>query len=201
MVIRLVKTICFLGVDGSGKSTLVKKVSDELLSRGTDAHTYYFGWQPFLPMTRLLSRLFRRRKYHITEDFNKSNKFSILKECTLVYFFIEYIARYVSVRLNNLSASFIIFDRYFYDIYAHYSYAERSVLFPLLLWLFPRPQYIYFLDVPVDIAHRRKPEMNPETIEAHHNRYLALAQKLKARIISTDKLVHVTVSTIMEGIE
>lgn len=194
----MAKTICLIGVDGSGKSTIVQKLCDEFRSKNINAQTYYFGWQPFLPTTRLLSRIFRKNNYRITEDFNKKNKkFSFLQEITLCYFFLEYFMRYVSIK----SSPVLIFDRYFYDIYAHYSYAERSLLFPLLLRLFPRPHNLFVFDVPTQIAHQRKPEMEYSLVEAHRNRYLALAKKLKARVLSTNEPIQVTISTIMEAIK
>ena len=196
----MAKTICLLGVDGSGKSTLVHEICEQFRQKGVDARSYYFGWQPFLPTTRLFSRMFRKHNYRITDQFNKKNApFSILQELTLCYFFVEYLARYLYVRLAQRS-SFLVFDRYFYDIYTHYSYAERSIIFPLLLNIFPRPHHLFVLDVSSDVACRRKPEMPLEMVKAHRNRYLALAQKLKAPVVLTDKPVQATVSTIMEAI-
>ena len=193
----MAKTICLLGIDGSGKSTLVKELCSSLRQKNIDVQAYYFGWKPFLPTTKLFSHLFRVKSYRITSAFNiKKRNFSILQEIVLCYFFVEYVARYLWIK----RCSVIIFDRYFYDLYAHYSYAERSLVFPLLLRLFPRPDYLYILDVLPEISHQRKPEVDVAQVHEHRNRYLTLAQKLKASILLTNEPVHVTLGNILEDV-
>ncbi|HLC75336.1 MAG TPA: hypothetical protein VJH88_05810 [Candidatus Nanoarchaeia archaeon] len=197
----MAKTICFIGVDGAGKGTVIGALADHFTSRNVDVKTYYFGWKPFLPTTRILSALFKKRDYKITEQFNKhrSQRMSIVKEMALAYYFIEYFARYLYVRASRRHAV-LLFDRYFYDIYAHYDYGAASRVMPLLLRLFPRPAHLFVLDVAPDVAHQRKPEMAVELLKRHRNHYLTLAQKLKARVVSTDKSVHETMNEIITTI-
>ena len=188
------RNICFIGTDGSGKSTIVKEIAKRV-----DGRKVYFGWKPFLPSTKLISWIFRKKGYKIADDMNKKQKkFSFVQEIMLVYYYVEYLARYLSK--IAFSSKPVVIDRYFYDMYAHYDYASRSVLFKYLMRIYPKPDYIFFLDVGVEDAKKRKPEMDIELLKMHRDKYIELSEILGIKRIDTRNSVLKTVVEIMRGL-
>ena len=190
------KVICFIGTDGSGKSTLIREVSDAYVNRGIRTKLVYFGWRPFLPTTKLFSYFFRKNGFKIVETSNKKKaKFSLLQETMLLYYFFEYLARYFVEIL--LSSKTMLVDRYFYDLYAHYDYAQTSRLFKYLMKLYPKPDCLFFLDAGVALAKQRKPEMDETLLEKHHKKYEELRKMIFAYKIDTSKNIKDCVDEIV----
>lgn len=202
--------ICFIGTDGAGKSTLLSEAKKELeKNQSLKVPTVYFGWKPFLPTTKLISNLFKKKNYQITTQMNKKEqKFSLLQEAMLGYYFIEYLSRYIfQIKLpllKNFSKKqkqVMLVDRYFYDLYAHYQYAEKSFIFPTLLRIMPKPDLIIFLDVNTETAKKRKPEMDPELLKEHCQRYQKLSKLIEAKIVKTDQELEPSVNEVLRAIQ
>src|SRR3989344_1414206 len=125
--------ICFIGTDGAGKSTLINEVKKNLESK-QKVDSVYFGWKPFLPTTKLLSLLLKKRDYQIAAKMNSKRnerkKFSFLQEIMLSYYYVEYLCRYLFQLKIAPKGDITLVDRYFYDMYAHYRYADQSHVFP-----------------------------------------------------------------------
>lgn len=199
-------TICFIGTDGSGKSTLISETKKELEKKqGIGVKTLYFGWKPFLPTTKLLSFILKKRDYRIADKMNyksnnAENRFNFLQEAMLCYYYIEYLSRYIfqlKLPLLFTKKKITLVDRYFYDMYAHYHYADQSRIFPILLKIMPKPDLTVFLDVDVQIAQQRKPEMNFNLLEEHHQRYQQLSKLINTKIVKTDQDLEYSLQQIM----
>jgi thymidylate kinase len=203
---RRATTICLLGPDGSGKSTQAKSISKGVRSLFQELEVKtrqeYFGWKPFLPTTKLISKLFAKKDIKIVESMNQGGKsFSLIQEIMLFYYFIEYLAKYVWIIRPQLKKKrVILIDRYFYDMYAHYKYAQRSILFPLLLKLYPRPNYTFVLEVPKVILEKRKDELTEEEMELHVQSYHRLASTLELRRLDTNQPITLTTEEVLETI-
>ncbi len=201
---RKATSVCFLGPDGSGKTTVGERLSDEypLLFRkfNLKARKLYFGWKPFLPTTKLLSSSFKKRDYKVVEKMNRrKEKFSLVQEMVLLYCYIEYLCRYFwSIYPQKPKKMVILIDRYFYDMYAHYRYAKRSLLFPLLLRWYPKPDYTFVLEVPPRVLQRRKDELTKEQLEEHLETYTQLTRKLNLHPLCNDQPIDRTINTIIE---
>jgi len=188
------RVICLLGTDGSGKSTLSKEIAKKI-----DGKVVYFGWRPFLWSTKLISWIFKKKNYRIAESMNKSDKkFSLVQEIMLVYYYIEYVFRYI---FQVAFRGTVVLDRYFYDMYSHYDYASRSKVFKVLMKIFPKPDYLFFLDVDVDIAKKRKPEMDITLLKMHKKKYLELVDILKIEKIDCSKSIGACVSEIIKRLK
>jgi len=124
-------------------------------------------------------------------------KFSLVQEVMLIYYYIEYLARYVA----KIAFGRVVIDRYFYDMYAHYDYASRSKVFKLLMKLYPKPDHLFFLDAGVEEARKRKPEMDIELLKLHRQKYLELSSLLKLKRIDTSKSVDESIAEIMREIK
>ena len=187
--------VCLIGTDGSGKSTLAREVAKRV-----NGKIVYFGWKPFLPTTKLISWLFKKRDYKIAESMNKQQKrFSLIQEIMLFYYYIEYLMRYIfQVRFKS---GVVVLDRHFYDMYAHYDYASRSKLFKGLMKIFPSPNFTFFLDVDVLEAKKRKPEMDVSLLKLHRVRYLKLYELLGLKKIDTSRKIVECVNSIVGEVE
>ena len=192
MRIKKSSVICLIGTDGSGKSTLVKELTERYKTLfNADIENIYFGWKPFLPTTKLISLLLKKRDYKIAESMNKKeNVFSFFQEVLFFYYYTEYLARYFfKIGRNFYKKKIIIVDRYLYDVYAHYDYAKKSKLFKILIKSFPAPDYVFFLDVDINTAKQRKPEIDINLLEAHRKNYSELSEIMNFKKIDTTKSI------------
>ncbi|MDO8510810.1 MAG: hypothetical protein Q7S55_01460 [Nanoarchaeota archaeon] len=198
--------ISFIGTDGAGKSTIIAELKKKLESGpSTKVKTVYFGWRPFLPTTKLLSFILKKKNYQIADKMNsnssKEHRFSLFQEIMLGYYYIEYLSRYIfQLRLSS-SKSITLVDRYFYDMYAHYRYAEQSRILPTLLKIMPKPYLTFFLTVDIQTAKERKPEMDLELLQEHYHRYQKLSKLIDAKIVKTDQQLEQSVDEILNIIK
>ncbi len=196
------KTICFIGTDGAGKSTLLKEVVKVYQAQPkTKVSSLYFGWSPFLPSTKLASKILKRNNYRIAESMNKKEvKFSFVQEVMLCYYYLEYLSRYLlQIWPKLFQNDLVIVDRYFYDMYVHYNYAKKSRLFKLLMKTYPRPDNLFFLNVNINTAKERKPEMDLELLKTHRESYLKLSEMMKMKQINTEGNVDDCVRLIVDS--
>lgn len=188
---RKATVICLLGPDGSGKSTLSKWLAVRyplfLQKFNVTSRQHYFGWDPFLPLTKVISKLFKKKSYSIVAEANKQPRsFSLSQELFFGYYYIEYLAKYFYfIFPRRWKKEVIIVDRYFYDLAVHYRYAEQSILLPLLLQLYPKPDFTFLLDAPVETLQQRKPEMEKDTLTEHRKRYITLQSRIPVTVLLT----------------
>lgn len=200
--------ISFIGTDGAGKSTLIaetKKILENQFNKRVEI--VYFGWKPFLPTTKLLSFILKKKNYHIADKMNSKNnessKFNLIQEIMLSYYYIEYLSRYLfQLKLPTLfQRKITLVDRYFYDLFAHYQYAEKSLIFPTLLKIMPKPDVTFFLEVDIQTAKQRKPEMDLNLLQEHYQRYQKLSKMVDARPIQTNQDIEQSLQQIKEIIK
>lgn len=202
--------VAFIGVNGSGKTTMTKNVLTTykpISDFFNGQKGYYFGWEPFLPTTKVISQMLKEKnkKTFTVQEGKKAitKKPSFLQEIIFIYNYFEYLARYLfrvypDLRKNKL----VVTDRYFYDLYGQYHYAPKSMILPLLLTIYPRPDYLYVLDTDIKTLTKRdknteiysKIKKDSERISrpvedllAQKERYLQLSKFFKVNIISTEK--------------
>ena len=197
--------IALSGVNGSGKTTLVNEIlrSYQPITKFLHGQQgYYYGWDPFLPLTKLLSRA--AKKKNLYQKLNQGTKVDLKKEAILAYNFVEYLARYLwqiypALRKGKL----VVTDRYFYDLYAQHSYAEKSKIISFLLRLFPKPDHFFVLQADVAALSRRdknnlvlsdtvtRPAERKvhlrEELEHQIKKYRTLKEKYEGILIETEK--------------
>ena len=214
--------IALIGVNGSGKTTTTELLKEELKLLATFFHVpiegYYFGWRPFSPIAKLLSRIMKKKKTFkkiaeqegITKKEEKENekkgkKLSMFQEGLFLYNFMEYLLRYwIQIYPKLRKREIIITDRYFYDIYGQYPYAEKSILIKNLMKLFPKPDKTFILDADIEtIMKRGKTNKEYETtktklkeerkiksknyLEGQRKRYKEINKIIKSIIITTEE--------------
>lgn len=201
--------VVFCGVNGSGKSTMTQKTLEqythleEKLNLPKD--TYYFGWKPLFPLTKLISFFTTRNGKSIyaeavKQEVNKEQpkpKPTLLQELMFAYLFFEYAFRYymhIYPRLRK--RSLVVCDRYFYHVYGQYPYAPQSKCLSLLLKGFPQPDALFLLQPKLKVLKKRRKDVTPEHLAGQQQRYQLLIDQFPEFSIIKDKNINKIISLI-----
>jgi len=202
--------ISLIGVNGSGKTTLaneVLKAYRPLTDSVSGQKGYYFGWVPFTPWAKFLSNKLKKNYVKLFREINETKKIkrNIIKdEIFFICNYIEYLIRYLFVIYPQLRKNkLVVTDRYFYDLYGQYNNSEKSSFLPKLLLYFPKPDYTFVLDAPLDSIIKRDKntkvmhkDVKKDKIRTVHDRDYLLKQKrrydfilkkIKANLIDTNE--------------
>lgn len=200
------KLICILGVDGSGKSTFANR----LVSRyNTDTQkikyiwggcNHYLTW-PFVAIGKRVF-LHKTNQYGDYEGYqhqiHTASRNRFISKLYQILIFIDYLVQVnIKIRIPLLCGTGVITDRYVYgtiiDLAVHLGYSERNVNETIrrLLSYSPKPDYIFLIDVPEDVAFSRKDDIpSLDYLRCRRQRYLALASNFNITILDGLKEPH-----------
>jgi len=192
-------TICFIGIDGSGKSTLSRYLFEELKRRNYSvSYTWWLEGDNSL-LRRLLRRIGKSKHLNLkcNDNANSSKAVHKDKSITTKIFRVLYprIVLLDYLRFGMVKAwlpkiigrsKVIIFDRFVYDVIFALSRefdfpdAKRERLFKLYSKLLPNPDLIFIIDVPPEVSYLRKKEEigSVENAKALRARYQELYSML-----------------------
>ena len=209
------KFICFIGIDGSGKTTLAKRLVEFAEQR---RETYSYMWlnaKSFLitPLRKIAIRFFLKQKNLHSDYFeymslkNKNiRQFSLLTNCYYSILLFEYftwvmynLASFMIRRRN------IVCDRYIYDVVVSLGDVSQNSLGRKLRILnqmrpfFPQPDFLFIIDVPEDVAFSRKDDIpDIHYLSQRRRHYLKLAEALDAIILDGTKPLEVLVHEVFQ---
>lgn len=180
--------IAFMGIDGSGKTTLSKALYDKLKQQGIDV-LYKEEFKYFL--LKYIFNLFGSRRVELLRK-----KF-LEERRPLFYFriwpfliFLDFFVEWVYIRLFERK-KIIIKDRYIYDFQVGWEWLGYSNRFVKWLYLhFPKPDIIFICDVDPDFACKRKGINDKgflDFLRIQRKRYSKLAEELDIQVINTEK--------------
>ena len=173
--------VAILGMDGSGKSTVLKKVEQDLLP--AFRRTKYAHLRPSLKR--------RKSAAPVSKPHAKPPRVAILSALKLFFWLFEYLVGWLAdVYPRKISSTLVLFDRYYYDIYvdpARYRYGGPLWLSRLVGRFVPKPDILILLDLPAEKAIARKPEVELSAAKILRGRYLEVAKNIGAHIVSADK--------------
>jgi thymidylate kinase len=165
--------ICFIGIDGSGKSTFSRYLFEELMKRNYNvSYTWWLEGEDSL-LRRLLRRIGKSKYSNLESDANNSNTMSrggsmITKISQILYprvVLLDYLRfGVVKVWIPKIMGreKIIIFDRFVYDVVLAISKEfdftdfRRASLFKIYSRLLPNPGLIFIIDVPPEVSYLRK---------------------------------------------
>lgn len=166
--------IVFCGMDGTGKTTLAKKVTGFLEEHGHDfefihGHGYNVSQNTFAlsdETTRKLRYFFR---------------------CMVPLALMDNLCTYYFKYRPILKSRFLVCDRYFYDKVARMMFYGICDEFTAkaYLRLLPRPDFTFFLDIDPAEAFQRKQEYSKEEYQRFRQVYRFVADELEMPIIDT----------------
>ena len=196
-------TVALVGADGAGKSTIGRKLQEifplpmKYVYMGVNLESSNL----VLPTTRLLLEVKRARgqrpditvprdvyfQAQTRQKFTKRAAGGIKAALRLVNLIAEEWFRQLIVWYYTLRGYYVLFDRHFYfDYYAH-DIADKDPKRPLssrihgfmLEKLYPKPDFVIFLDAPAEVLFARKPERTIEILESKRQEYIRLREVMK----------------------
>lgn len=169
--------ICFIGIDGSGKTLQAKRLESNLREQGIDCTYRWFRYSTRVlkPLMRLIKCVTRKSKGDSGKREFASSKKRMMKNPLLSWIWrnlsaIEYLVQAtIVIRPLFRKSRVVVCDRYMYDMVTDLAInlgRTGDDVVDLLrhpaLKLLPVPDKVFFLDVPPDIAYSRK--QDPDVI-------------------------------------
>jgi thymidylate kinase len=211
--------ICFIGIDGSGKTTLCKSLVKELNSRGMPSRYVYGRFLPKImaPVFKITSTLMpdqdKKQKTHSTRLANKRHLLSspIIFQIFIFGILLDQILQILlKVYLPSLfKKEIIICDRYFHDtvlidiaIPCNFNYDTMVRFVKRYLPLFPKTQMVFLVVVPPAVAFQRKNDITSmKALERLSNSYLHTAKYFNAITIDGTKNLTELVPFLLDKLE
>ena len=187
-----------MGNDGSGKTTIAKKLVSLLEEVGCKVlykHEYDYSILP------IFFKIFGKRRLE-----NNKNEFSVKRIYRRRFYFwpflvwLDKLLQLTYFRLFHRN-TVVILDRYIYDHYMTFKYLGYITNFTEWLYLkFPQPDVAINLWIDAEIAYERKKDTHTFPIDFYQKqteRYLELAKKLRLKRIKTDQPSDQTIREIL----
>ena len=177
------KVVSFIGLDGSGKTTIANMLVKRLNNTGIKAEYKYMGRKKahFLPMHKIsgfagVSKIQKKKRpsriYLITREF--------------IYFLDLSMRYWLTILPRTIKGTSIVCDRYAYDFFLDKYFSSFSNF--LLRFLYPRPHILIFLDTNENQIIQRKNEYSRKTRQYYLERLLEVKKLFNAkRIVSKGK--------------
>ena len=185
--------VSFMGVDGSGKSTLIELLRKKLKNKFRKIK--YIHLRPYLILLD---------KSTVQANPHKSKKTwpILLNFFRILYWLIIY--RFFFYIFGNNSNQLIIFDRYAHDLMIdpiRYKFNLPINIAKFILDLFPNPNLWIVVNAPIKVLEKRKKELPTKELKRQIRTYLNFAKQRKNSIVvNTNNSVQSCLSLIIKKI-
>ena len=190
--------IAVIGPDGCGKSTINAALMQSMTSIFAPNKSHHLHWRPgVLPAP---GAIFSARKRGlvsgpVTDPHAPPPRSTIVSIARFLYFCVDFVLG-ANFRFRPLLGrnGLIVVDRYFYDFFVD----QRRYRLKLPQWivsaaerLIPRPNLIFYLDVPSEVILGRKAELPVAELDRQRASFVALVGKLgsRARLVDANRSV------------
>lgn len=182
--------VAFLGADGSGKTSVIERIQDDLLPIFERSHYYHL--RPHFGRNVADTK-------EVTDPYNQTKRNSVASVGKLGFWLLDYSFSYATDIYWRLTKStLVIFDRFIDDIIVdpiRYRYGGPESLARFAARMAPRPHLVILLSAPADVLQHRKRELTYAESERQARAYLDLVSKLaNGHVVDASKpLEHVVV--------
>ena len=158
--------ISFIGVDGSGKTTIANELNKVLNDLGFNSKVFYLGIHKPTPLMRVILEIYNnalRRERKSENQKLPSRKGEVIKKLKIsdnifklskiLLRLLDLYIRYTQVVITRKRGIVAITDRFFHDLII-YSDVDKTIL-SLLLKIFPKPDYLFYLYNDPRVIHKR----------------------------------------------
>ncbi len=171
------KLLVFVGPDGSGKTTIIKKVSNRLPDNNIQINHVRFNIIPrfgqfkafILSLLRLKIITFKEpvistvggvvKRYVYGKNIPRWKVFFLL-----FYELFDYVLGYVQL-FSSDRKNIIIFDRYVYDYYTEKDWSNTPlIVMKTIMLLIPKPDFIFYMFNDPVVINNRKNELSVNDI-------------------------------------
>ena len=189
-----IRIINVVGIDASGKTTLCQKLLSEFKKDSPDIQYVHSYHEPFL--LKPLKSLARATLMRDTDEFVDythyrkrkalvSSKHKLLSRIYSIVWILDYILQTLyQVSVPKLMGACLIVDRYIYDavlnasLTAHLSRHTSYQLIDMMLTIFPKPDLVFLIDLPEEIAFTRKNDIQSvEYLRERRHIYIEMADR------------------------
>jgi thymidylate kinase len=193
------RTVAFLGQDGSGKSTVISKLVSMHKTLGYAGVVVYHLRPQFL-----------KGQYGASVVDNphaQAARGALFSAVKLLFFMLDYrISNFLLKLKKGCGDKLIIFDRYYYDILvdpARYRFKRPYCLARLVSRMIPKPDVLFLLDVPAEVALSRKAELSLSAAKQLEKRYseLLLKQCCELKVIDASQSIKQVMVDIIESLK
>lgn len=187
--------ICFTGIDGSGKTTLAKYLTENLNRDKVKVTYVYNRYVPsiFLRFIMSIGKLFFFRRENFHKNYvsysnakkTASKNYPSLAKLYQSLLFLDYALQiFFKIKLKLIFKKNIICDRYIYDTIVtdlavdfNYSNFEVESSLNRLSRFFPKPDFVFLIDLSEEIAFSRKDDVpSIEYLKDRRKTYLYLSK-------------------------
>ena len=158
-----------MGVDGSGKTTLIKQLNKQLKRNYKNIKNLHLRPYLFLTDTSTVNK-----KPH---DKKKLSSHSVSLVRILIWLFMYHIFFFINLKKKN---QLIIFDRYAHDLLVdniRYRFNLPKKITQFILKLFPKPHLWIILKAPIKLIEKRKKELPNKELKRQMNEYIFFSKK------------------------
>ena len=185
--------VSFMGVDGSGKSTLIELLRKKLKNKFRKIK--YIHLRPYLI-------LLDKNTVQSNPHNSKETWPMLLNFVRILYWLIIY--RFFFHLFANNPKQLIIFDRYAHDLMIdpiRYKFNLPINIAKFILDLFPNPNLWIVVNAPIKVLEKRKKELPTKELKRQIRTYLNFAKQRKNSIVvNTNNSVQSCLSLIIKKI-
>lgn len=192
--------MAILGMDGSGKSSVINQIADKrtLFPKVKVFHLFPGWFKRF--------RASGEESTPVRDPHGKESRNLVVSVMKLLVWWIEYVIGYIHILWKPaVEGNLILFDRYYHDLLVdskRYRYGGPKWLARMIGKFLPSPKLMILLDLPPGIAQTRKQEISFEEGLRQRKAYIDMFEKSRnAYVIDASKAIEEVVENVEKQIQ
>ncbi len=190
-------TLVLLGPDGSGKSSVARRLLDELHGTFYRDKNIHVHWKP-----AVFLRQRRAERPATTNPHGQPPRGWFASQLALLYHWSEYfVGSLIQFRPVLFRCGLVLIERHHYDFEVdprRYRLQPPCWLVRVAFRCLPKPDLVFVLDAPPELLQARKPEVTLDESRRQRAAYLTLAARMpNSRVIDCTQPLDLVVASIV----